>query len=114
MYMKKINENIAFDMVFAGQKRKKAYVYWFSSNFLSKFISHTTDQYKLLAPTVVLYIVVSTNKRSQAGVFTVYLSLAARHKYLEDDIYNVALFIWSAESSQYTQMSIYTPLTLAS
>ena len=58
--------------------------------------------------------VVFTNKRSQAEVFTVYLSLAAQHKYLEDDNYNVALFTWSAESSQYTRISIYTPLTLAS
>ena len=39
-------------MVCEGQKRKKAYVYWFSCNFLSKFPSHTKERYKLSAPTV--------------------------------------------------------------
>ena len=43
-------------------------------------------------------IVVFTNKRSQAKVFTVYLSLAEQHSYLEDDNYKVTLFTWSAES----------------
>ena len=47
-------------------------------------------------------------------MFTVYLSLTARHKYMEDDNYNVTLFTWSAESNQYTQIPIYTPITLAS
>ena len=48
----KIYENIAFDMVCDEQKRKKAYVFQLCSNFLSKFISHTTERYKLSAPTV--------------------------------------------------------------
>ena len=45
-----------------------------------------------------VHIVVFTNKRSQAKVFTVYLSLAEQHSYLEDDNYKVTLFTWSAES----------------
>ena len=39
-------------MVCEGQKRKKAYVYWFSSNFLSKFTYRTKERYRLSAPTV--------------------------------------------------------------
>ena len=58
--------------------------------------------------------VVFTNKRSQAKVFRVYLSLAAQHSYLEGDNYNVKLFTWSAELNQYTKLPIYTPITLAS
>ena len=56
----KIVENIAFDIVCEGQKRKKAYVYRFCSNFLSKFISYTTERYKLSAPTVFYW---SSNSR---------------------------------------------------
>ena len=84
-----------------------------SSRLVCRPLSYSTLDFSSL----LLYSqtkVVFTNKRSQAEVFTVYLSLAARHKYLEDDNYNVALFTWSAESSQYTRISIYTPLTLAS
>ena len=53
--------------------------------------------------------VVFTNKRSQEKVFTVYLSLAARHSYLEGNNYNVTLCTWSTNMSQYfTQY--YTPV----
>ena len=39
-------------MVCEGQKRKKAYVYWFRSNDLSKFTYHTEERYRISAPTV--------------------------------------------------------------
>ena len=50
------------------------------------------------------------NKRSQAKVFTVYLSLEARHSYLECNDYNVTLCTWSTNVSQYFTQSytIYT------
>ena len=50
------------------------------------------------------YSVVFTNKRSQAKVFTVYLSLAAGYSYLtylECNNYTLALCTWSAELNQY-------------
>ena len=59
-------------------------------------------------------IVVFTNKRSQAKVFTVYLSLAAGYSYLECNNYTFALYIWSAELNQdvrylYT-LTLYWPV----
>ena len=56
------------------------------------------------------YSVVFTNKRSQAKVFTVYLSLAAGYSYLECSNYTLALYTLSAELNQYARY-LYT-LTL--
>ena len=57
-----------------------------------------------------VHIVVFTNKRSQAKVFTVYLSLAAGYSYLECNNYTLALYTLSAELNQYARY-LYT-LTL--
>ena len=59
-------------------------------------------------------IVVFTNKRSQAKVFTVYLSLAAGYSYLECNNHTLALYTLSAELNQWTKILIYTTLLLAS
>ena len=50
-------------MVCEGQKRKKAYVYWFRSNDLSKFTYHTKERYTLSAPTVLPNITVASYRR---------------------------------------------------
>ena len=68
-----------------AQYRRKCCIFFFFKYFILIFIGfrYSFLQYWELG----LDIVVSTNKRSQAGVSKVYLAL----KYLEDNIYNVHL-----------------------
>ena len=55
--------------------------------------------------------VVFSNKRSQAKVFTVYLSLTAGYSYLECNNYTLTLNTWSTELNQYARY-LYSICTL--
>ena len=50
--MPKLMKTYILILFVKGKREKKAYVYWFSSNFLSKFTYHTKERYTLSAPTV--------------------------------------------------------------